>query len=337
MNTTGSSHHDLGPSANGEIYELFFQAIELMVSKGISLVVEAAFQHKLWAPKLEALRDRSNMSIVICSPDPHLARSRYIKRGLADPTREWFHGDGVVRAREEEEEGDQLASYEPPGLSVPTLTVDTTDGYRPGMGEIVSFVMQSQGGEPVPLACAVDPQRSPQAGTHLEIRSLTRADPKVISAAFSAIGWDKPTSQYERYLNEQTAGDRHVLVAELDGKFAGYATIKWQSRYAPFVEKGIPEVQDFNVLPDYRRRGIGTSLMDRAEELISERSNTAGIGVGLYPDYGNAQRLYVSRGYVPDGRGLTYKCEVLEPMEQTVNDDDLVLYFMKSLKGRTTK
>ncbi len=48
--------------------------------------------------------------------------------------------------------------------------------------------------------------------------------------------------------------------------------------------------------------------------------------------YGNAQRLYVKRGYVPDGRGLTYDGRVLKPMENTVNDDDLVLYFTKSLE-----
>ncbi len=43
-------------------------------------------------------------------------------------------------------------------------------------------------------------------------------------------------------------------------------------------------------------------------------------------------RLYVLRGYVPDGRGLTYNCRILEPMESSVNDDDLVLYFTKELK-----
>jgi len=52
----------------------------------------------------------------------------------------------------------------------------------------------------------------------------------------------------------------------------------------------------------------------------------------MYPDYGNAQRLYVLRGYVPDGRGLTYDCWILEPMESTVNDDDLVLFFTKRLE-----
>jgi hypothetical protein len=71
--------------------------------------------------------------------------------------------------------------------------------------------------------------------------------------------------------------------------------------------------------------------MDQAEEEIAKRFSIVGIGVGMYPDYGNAQRLYVKRGYVPDGRGLTYGGKVLAPMETVVNDDDLVLYFEKQL------
>ena len=166
----------------------------------------------------------------------------------------------------------------------------------------------------------------------LEIRPLTEQDPEVISAAFTKIGWNKPVAQYQKYLVEQENGSRDVLMAFSEGEFAGYVTIEWQSDYAPFREGGIPEVKDLNVLPAYRRRGIGTSLMDRVEERISERSNIVGIGVGMYPDYGNAQRMYVLRGYVPDGRGLTHGCIVLDPMEPTVNDDDLVLFFTKDLR-----
>lgn len=81
------------------------------------------------------------MSIVICTVDPLLARSRFIERGLADPTRNRFHGDRAVHAAKE---GIQLpiGDYNPPRLSTPTLYVETTDGYRPGMEEIVFFVMQ---------------------------------------------------------------------------------------------------------------------------------------------------------------------------------------------------
>ena len=166
----------------------------------------------------------------------------------------------------------------------------------------------------------------------MEIRSLTEQDLEVISTAFAEIGWNKSLAQYQRYLAEQKEGSRDVLVARVDGNFAGYVTIRWLSDYPPFAEDGIPEVKDLNVLPIFRRRGIGTQLMERAEKRISKRSNIVGIGVGMYSDYGGAQRMYVLRGYVPDGRGLTYRSKVLAPMEDTVNDDNLVLYFTKTLK-----
>lgn len=167
----------------------------------------------------------------------------------------------------------------------------------------------------------------------LSIRKLEPGDCKVIADAFAQIGWEshKPLSQYERYLTEQCDGEREVLIAFENDDFAGYVTIVWQPTYAPFLSEGIPEAQDFNVLPEFRRRKIGTVLMDRAEEEVASRSSMVGIGVGMYADYGNAQRLYVKRGYVPDGRGITYAGEVVPPMEHVVNDDDLVLYFTKSL------
>ncbi|MBQ36825.1 MAG: GNAT family N-acetyltransferase [Candidatus Latescibacteria bacterium] len=165
----------------------------------------------------------------------------------------------------------------------------------------------------------------------LVIHSLCKQDPEPISTAFDEIGWNRPVAQYETYLDQQEAGDLHVLVATVEGLFAGYVTVKWETDYAPFADAGVPEIQDLNVLPQHRRGGIGTALMEAAEALVGERSSTVGIGVGMYPDYGNAQRLYVLRGYVPDGRGLTYNGRILEPMESTVNDDDLVLYFTKAL------
>ncbi len=166
----------------------------------------------------------------------------------------------------------------------------------------------------------------------VNVRPLRLNDVMIISAAFVRLGWNKPESQYRTYLAEQTAGERDVLVAELGGQFAGYVTIHWKSPYLPFAQAGIPEVQDFNVLPEFRRQGIGTRLMDLAEQKIAARHDTAGIGVGMYPDYGHAQRLYVLRGYVPDGRGLCYQYRALKPMEQTINDDDLVLFFTKRLR-----
>ena len=165
----------------------------------------------------------------------------------------------------------------------------------------------------------------------LEITPLRVGDPPLIAQAFTDIGWDKPEAQYVRYLAEQAADDRPVLVARVAGAFAGYLTVVWVPRYAPFREAGIPEIQDFNVLPQYRRQRIGTALMDAAEALIATRSKTVGIGVGLYPDYGPAQRLYILRGYVPDGRGIAWNGMNVSPMQAVMVDDDLALYFTREL------
>jgi ribosomal protein S18 acetylase RimI-like enzyme len=117
----------------------------------------------------------------------------------------------------------------------------------------------------------------------------------------------------------------------LDGKFAGYLTICWKSSYEPFRKESIPEITDFNVLPKFRRMRIGTQLMDRVEEEISRVSSIAGIGVGMTPDYGAAQRLYVLRGYIPNGLGLHWKDHHTQYGEQVRVDDDLVLYLTKEL------
>ena len=161
------------------------------------------------------------------------------------------------------------------------------------------------------------------------IRPLESKDVAPMAAAFTAIGWNKPASKYERYLKEQSNGERVTLVAFVRDQFAGYLNVVWQPSYAPFRESGIPEIQDFNVLPQFRRKGIGTQLMDRAEQLAAERSPVVGIGVGLTADYAPAHRLYVLRGYVPDGHGIVTHNRFPEYGEAVPVDDDLVLHFTK--------
>lgn len=169
--------------------------------------------------------------------------------------------------------------------------------------------------------------------SNLFIRPLEITDPPMISAPFTAMGWRKPESQYHLYYQEQEEGKRVTLVAFADGEFAGYGNIIWDSNYPPFQEKSIPEISDLNVLPKFRRQGVATAIMDRAEAMMFERSDTIGIGVGLYDSYGPAQRMYVLRGYVPDGRGIT--CNHHERVcggDSVVANDDLVLWFTKSCR-----
>jgi ribosomal protein S18 acetylase RimI-like enzyme len=164
-----------------------------------------------------------------------------------------------------------------------------------------------------------------------DIRLLESKDIGLIAKAFKEIGWNKPQSQYESYWLEQELEIRNVYVAFMDTQFAGYLTTCWNSGYEPFRKRNIPEITDFNVLPRFRRMGIGTQLMDKAENEIAKISPIAGIGVGMTPDYGAAQRLYILRGYIPDGLGLHWKDHHVQYSETVRVDDDLALYLTKVL------
>jgi GNAT superfamily N-acetyltransferase len=165
-----------------------------------------------------------------------------------------------------------------------------------------------------------------------EIRELQAKDILQIVKGFDLMKWNKPPAQFEKYLAEQHEDSRKILVAFENNDFAGYLTILWNSHYPPFNEQSIPEINDFNVLLKVRRKGIGSRLMDEAERTISERSEIAGISVGLDSDYGAAQRLYVLRGYVPDGRGIVWQNRFPKYGEQVLVDNHLNLYLTKKLR-----
>ncbi len=136
-------------------------------------------------------------------------------------------------------------------------------------------------------------------------------------------------------MKEAELGERLVWVAFVQDQFAGYVTLRWQSEYPSFKNQKIPEIMDLNVLPTFRKMGVGSQLLDLAEKQAATKSGTVGIGVGLYAGedggYGAAQRLYVKRGYIPDGKGVTYNYQPTIPGNNYKLDDELVLWFTKKL------
>lgn len=170
----------------------------------------------------------------------------------------------------------------------------------------------------------------------IRIDRLKKNDIQIIVDAFQKANWPKPVLTFENYLQEQLAGARLVWVAQVNNQFAGYVTLKWQSQYEPFTNTHIPEIMDLNVLPLFRKAGVGSMLLDIAEKEAATRSDVVGIGVGLYAGveggYGAAQRLYVKRGYIPDGKGVTYHYEHTIPGNSYSLDDDLVLWFAKRIR-----
>ena len=165
----------------------------------------------------------------------------------------------------------------------------------------------------------------------ITIRNMECKDAQAITDAEIEQGWDATIEKYQKRLEDQKLGKAISLVAEYSGKPVGYINIYPNSAWGAFGGKGYPEIVDFGVLEKYRNRGIGTVLMDIAEKIAATYADIVYLGVGLYSGYGSAQRMYVQRGYIPDGSGVWYQDKICKPYEECKNDDDLVLYFSKKL------
>ncbi len=166
----------------------------------------------------------------------------------------------------------------------------------------------------------------------INIRDIKASDIDILAGAFLQQGWKEKTKElFTNYFQEHNNNQRQVLIAEFDGNIAGYLTLLPNDKAGPFANKNIPTVCDFNVLITYQRKGIGTALMDQVETIARKTSDIICLGVGLYTNYGTAQRMYVKRGYIPDGSGVWYQNQNLSPYVECRNDDDLILYLSKEL------
>ena len=157
------------------------------------------------------------------------------------------------------------------------------------------------------------------------------SDIEILSKIFS-----KNQSIFDQYLKEQEHGERIIWIALVENMAVGYITLVIESDYERFREAKIPEIKDFNVLAKYRNQSIGSALIQKAEDYAATISNIVGLGVGLYGGedggYGPAQIMYIKRGYIPDGKCITYKSKSIEYGKQVTLDDDLCLFLLKKLK-----
>jgi len=108
-------------------FDIFFGILEVLARGGATAVAEAAFQDRLWRPRLEALAALAPVRIIRCSPSPGVTRARIAARMAADAA----HDDAALLARPK--------PWQPIAMDVPTLVVDTGDGYRPSLAAIAEF------------------------------------------------------------------------------------------------------------------------------------------------------------------------------------------------------
>ena len=171
----------------------------------------------------------------------------------------------------------------------------------------------------------------------LVIRDMEEADGPVFVEELTAQGWHPDIEDYRARLKDRAEGESTARTAVYRGQPAGYVYLYRTVREGPFKGKGWPMIVDFNVLKKYQRKGIGGRLMDAAEQVAGQYADTVCLGVGVCDSYGSAQRLYVKRGYIPDGSGVWYRDRQCVQYETVCTvDDDLVLFLYKKLQEERT-
>jgi|ERR1051326_1781983 predicted kinase len=136
VNTFNVRHDELPENTNKIASEVFFRNVELLLTNNVSVIAEAAFQHKVWEPEITKFEKYSGVVLIVCEVDPQVAANRHLERGMNDPNRGFFHGDHRVAHFKETGVVLAPAVYEPPKLEVCTIKVSTLNGYDPGLEEI---------------------------------------------------------------------------------------------------------------------------------------------------------------------------------------------------------
>lgn len=101
-------------------YRIFLETVSGLVAAGVTVVAEAAFQDHLWRPLLEV----GDVRVIRCVVPPEVAAARIAARGdrPAHPGRPVGPSEWV-----------------PIAADVPTLVVDSVDGWSPELAEVVAF------------------------------------------------------------------------------------------------------------------------------------------------------------------------------------------------------
>jgi predicted kinase len=120
----------------GGAYAVLVEVARTLLDAGCGVIVESNFRRDVSEPILEPLVSRSSALLIHCTAATDILTSRYARR-FANGERHPAHLDGARAAGLAEDLS--AGRFEPLRLSIPTLVVDSADGWRPSYGEVRDF------------------------------------------------------------------------------------------------------------------------------------------------------------------------------------------------------
>ncbi len=137
VTTYGAETDAVRASVVPQAFDLFERTIDLWLREGVSLIADEAFSRERAAAVLQAWSQLADVVLVHCETADEVAGQRYLERERRNPRK---RTDVLARTTS------QMATKTYPWrvfdafeLGVPTLSVDTTAGYEPGLDAIVAF------------------------------------------------------------------------------------------------------------------------------------------------------------------------------------------------------
>ncbi len=135
----GAADRAASRALGARAYELLYASASALLDAGAGCVLESNFERGRAENRLAPLVLRSRAALIMCEVPPELSLARYQARAVSG-TRHPAHFDQVVL---EAWSRGELSDHGTLALDVPVLVVDTSDGYRPPLAEVVDFVLRS--------------------------------------------------------------------------------------------------------------------------------------------------------------------------------------------------
>ncbi len=120
---------------------------------------------------------------------------------------------------------------------------------------------------------------------------VDKASGYINPAAFENFSLDE---YFKDCFNE--SGKAYLLIAEEDGKIAGFAKVNLQDIQSFFVQKKVLYIDDIYTMESFRNRGVGSSLLKEAEKLAIEK-NVKWLKARIYSFNKPSQGMFESAGY----------------------------------------
>ena len=163
-----------------------------------------------------------------------------------------------------------------------------------------------------------------------EVRPLHESEVALVERHFPSAIADKHRVRLAR----QRRGVSLYLIAWLEGLPVGHVLLKFDGAGTEPVAsrlRGCPHLEDLLVRPEWRSRGIGSSLLEAAEQAAMARG-CEHIGLSVAAENARARKLYGSRGYVDSGLGESGSSGSYLDAEGTLRSRaDVSLYLVKKL------